>query len=200
MYTTHSPLLVDLRRFHLVRLLREESGEQGKPKCSRIRRATLDQVNRRLEEADGVAPGSYAAEGLEARLQTLMTPWTNEGFFAEVVVLVEGEDDRAAVTGVASVLGHELDSMDTSVIPCQGKTNLHKAAGVFEAFGLPVYTVWDSDEGDQDKKVEDNHRLLRFFGAEVEDHPAVVEAQYACFVVDLETTMRSELGEELYRS
>ena len=31
-----------------------------------------------------------------------MTPWMGEGFFADVVVLVEGEDDRAAILGYAN--------------------------------------------------------------------------------------------------
>jgi predicted ATP-dependent endonuclease of OLD family len=53
-----------------------------------------------------------------------MTPWTNEGFFANVVVLVEGEDDRAAILGMAKAMGYEFESMDIAVIPCMGKKNL----------------------------------------------------------------------------
>jgi len=34
----------------------------------------------------------------------------NEGFFAEVVVLVEGEDDRAAIHAVATLLDYDLES------------------------------------------------------------------------------------------
>ena len=46
-----------------------------------------------------------------------MTPWLNEGFFADVVVLVEGEDDRAALLGTAYVLGVDFDAMGFAVLP-----------------------------------------------------------------------------------
>ena len=122
-YTTHSPLLVDLQRFHQIRLLRKEKVEDGKPKQTRLSQATIEQVTQVIQKADGVA-GNYLPEGVHARLQTLMTPWTNEGFFANVVVLVEGEDDRAAILGMAKAMGYEFESMDIAVIPCMGKKNL----------------------------------------------------------------------------
>jgi len=122
-YTTHSPLLVDLQRFHQIRLLRKEKVEDGKPKQTRLSQATIEQVTQVIQKADGVA-GNYLPEGVHARLQALMTPWTNEGFFANVVVLVEGEDDRAAILGMAKAMGYEFESMDIAVIPCMGKKNL----------------------------------------------------------------------------
>jgi len=102
------------------------------------------------------------------------------------------------VLGAAASMNHNLDSMDIAVIPCLGKTNLHKAATVFEALRLPVYVIWDSDRGNREKKVGDNHRLLRFFGAKVEDYPSAVEDQYACLEVDLDTTTRAEIREQLF--
>jgi len=201
-YTTHSPLLVDLQRFHQIRLLRKEEVEDGKPKQTKIFQATMEQVTRVIEKADGVAEGTYLAEGVYARLQTLMTPWTNEGFFANVVVLVEGEDDRAAILGMAKAMGHEFESMDIAVIPCMGKTNLHKAAAIFMTLKIPTYVVWDSDEGKNTKKntKEDNHRLLRLFGAPLEDYPGKVTENFACFKRDMDTTLREELTPDTYDS
>jgi len=201
-YTTHSPLLVDLQRFHQIRLLRKEEVEDGKPKQTKIFQAKMEQVTRVIEKADGVAEGTYLAEGVYARLQTLMTPWTNEGFFASVVVLVEGEDDRAAILGMAKAMGHEFESMDIAVIPCMGKANLHKAAAIFMTLKIPTYVVWDSDEGKNTKKntKEDNHRLLRLFGAPLEDYPGKVTENFACFKRDMDTTLREELTPDTYDS
>lgn len=199
-YTTHSPLLVDLQRFHQIRLLRKEEVEDGKPKQTKVFQATIEQVTRVIEKADGVAEGRYSAEGAYARSQTLMTPWTNEGFFANVVVLVEGEDDRAAILGMAKAMGYEFESMDIAVIPCMGKKNLHKAAAIFMALKIPTYVVWDSDEGKKETKPEDNHRLLRLFDAPLEDYPGKVTENFACFKRDMDTTLREELTPDTYHS
>ena len=37
-----------------------------------------------------------------------MTPWMNEGFFADVVVLVEGEGDRSVIHATAQADGVDL--------------------------------------------------------------------------------------------
>jgi hypothetical protein len=196
-YTTHSPLLVDLQRFHQIRLLRKEKVEDGKPKQTKVFQATIEQVTRVIEKADGVKE-NYSTGGVKARLQALMTPWTNEGFFANIVVLVEGEDDRAAILGMAKAMGYEFESMDIAVIPCMGKKNLHKAAAIFMALKIPTYVVWDSDE--EKRKPEDNHRLLRLFGAPLEDYPGKVTENFACFKRDMDTTLRQELTPDTYDS
>ena len=90
-----------------------------------------------------------------------MTPWMSEGFFADVAVLVEGEDDRAAILGAAKAKGTELESNGFSIIPCGGKTSIDRPATIFRQLGIPVYLIWDADKEANDAKPEDNHRLLR---------------------------------------
>ena len=198
-YSTHSPLLVDIPTFPNVRVLRKIKEEADRPKCSRITCTDWDEVARILEEADAEPSGSYSGRTLEPRLRTLMTPWMNEGFFADVVVLVEGEEDRAAIEGVAAVLGHgDLESVGISVIPCMGKNNLDKPTAIFSNLGIPAYVIWDSDFGKKGAKSEDNHSLLRLFHQIVEDWPEKVTPQFACFKRDLYHTLRSEIGEDLY--
>jgi predicted ATP-dependent endonuclease of OLD family len=101
-------------------------------------------------------------------------------------------------------MGHEFESMDIEVIPCMGKTNLHKAAAIFKNLQIPTYVVWDSDEGKKDKKpednIKDNHRLLRLFGAPLEDYPERVTENFACFKVDMDTTLKKELTPGTYDS
>ena len=198
-YTTHSPLLVDLERFHQIRLIRKEEVEDGRPKQTKVFQTTIEQVTRVIEKAEGFEEGSYSPARVHASLQTLMTPWSNEGFFANIVVLVEGEDDRAAILGMAKAMGHEFESMDIAVIPCMGKTNLHKAAAIFMTLKIPTYVVWDSDEG-KNTKPKDNHRLLRLFGAPLEDCPGKVAENFACFKRDMDTTLREELTPDTYDS
>jgi len=196
--TTHSPLLVDLERFDQIRLLRRVDAAENQPKHAKVHHARMQNVTSIIEKAETGSDGKYNPEGTRARLRTLMTPWTNEGFFADAVVLVEGEEDRAAILAVAEDMGRSLDSMGIAVIPCRGKTNLLKLAAVFKAFSLPLFVVWDSDEGKEDSKVDCNRALLRFFGQEEEDYPDRIDRNFACFRTDMTSVIKQEAGEELY--
>jgi hypothetical protein len=128
-----------------------------------------------------------------------MTPWMNEGFFAGAVVLVEGEDDRAAVLGFASAGGHDFEGMGISVIPCIGKSNLDRPLMIFRRFGLPVYVIWDSDQGSQDADPRENRYLLRLVAQPEEDWPAVVGETFACFRTNIEDVLRTEIGDGVFR-
>ena len=197
-YTTHSPLLLDLRRFDQIRVLRKKHIDEGTPKQTEVYQASIEKVTQIIEYAETGNTGSYTPEGTLARLQTLMTPWTNEGFFAEVVVLVEGEEDRAVILGVAEFMGYNFDQEGIAVIPCNGKTNLVKVAAVFKAFSIPIYVIWDSDYGAKDPKVPTNHSLLRFVGKEVKDYPEMVGAEFACFKKNMTKALKREIGDDIY--
>ena len=197
-YATHSPLFVDIERLDCVRRLRKVSGPQNKPKETKIFRTTCDDVARIIEKADEKHEGTYTGETLSPRLRTLMTPWMNEGFFADVAVLVEGEEDRALTLGIAKAMGHDLESEGISVIPCMGKNNLDKATAIFRNLQIKTYTIWDSDHEGKDAKPEDNHRLLRLMDEPVEDWPEKVTENFACFKKNMTLTLCHEIGQELY--
>lgn len=199
-YTTHSPLFVGLDRFDQIRRLQKEAGAPGKPRISRSVAADLKGIAQALWKADGAKGSSYTADTLRPRCQAIMTPWTNEGFFADVAVLVEGEDDRAAILGMASALGQAFEAYGIAVIPCSGKTNLDRPYLIFSRIGIPVFVIWDNDRGNKDKSPnpEDNRRLLRLLGHAEEDWPCAVEKGFACFERDLETTLGQEIGRPLF--
>lgn len=197
-YSTHSPLFVDIKLFDKIRKLCKVREESNKPKQTKVIYANLHEVAKIIEEIDEKPKGTYTGSTLEARLHTIMTPRMNEGFFAEVAVLVEGEEDVAVILGVATVMEHDFESMDISVIPCMGKNNLDKPAAIFRKLGIPVYVVWDSDYKSERANPKDNHRLLRLFNQPIEDWPDKVTEHFACFKRKLSYTMRMEIGEQLY--
>lgn len=203
-YATHSALLVGIDRFNQVRRLKRSSPNPSAPKVTSVIGTTWDKVAHRIWLADGSPEVRYTGESIKPRVTTIMTPWMNEGFFAEVAVLVEGEDDRAAILGAAQALGLDLESDGCTVIPCNGKTNLDRPTSIFRELEIPTYVIWDSDrdkftkQADKENCIKENHRLLRIHGAAVEDWPEAISDSYACFRVDLETTMRAELGAALF--
>lgn len=197
---THSPLFVSVDRIDALRLLRRESFADGQPKATRVISTTLERLAEIVWRADGEPNPKYTGPTLLPRMKTIMTPWVNEGFFADVVVLVEGEDDRAALLGAAQILGIDIDGRGFAVIPCGGKTCLDRPFAIFSELGIPTYVVWDGDKTDKTAKPSDNHRLLRMLGQPVVDWPSGVAPNFACFATDLESTMRAEIGEAIYES
>lgn len=198
-YSTHSPLFVGIDRIDQIRLLRKVLSEESKPKVTKIITTNLDKVAEAVWKADGATGDKYTGKTLLPRLKAIMTPWMSEGFFADVAVLVEGEDDRAAILGAAKGTKRlELESEGFSVIPCGGKTCIDRPAIIFQQLGIPVYVIWDSDKGNSKAKPKDNHRLLRLMKQKEEDWPSKVEDNFACFEEKLEKTLCNEIGEEYF--
>ena len=196
-YTTHSPLLVGLDRFEHIRVLRKSTHENGKPKVTRLKKADMDVVADELRTANNSQGTRYTAETLRPRLQAIMTPWMSEGFFADIVVLVEGEGDRAAILGVAKSMNYDFDSLGITITPCSGKRNLDRPLVIFRQLGIPVYVVWDGDHKDNDAKLE-NKYLLRLLNQPEEDWPDFVRESCACFKTKLEKTLEDEVEKDLF--
>ena len=212
-YTTHSPLLVGLDRINQIRLLRKVPNGEGKPKITKVVSTTTDKVAEVLWHTDNKPELRYTGTSLLPRLQAIMTPWMSEGFFADVAVLVEGEDDRAAILGIAKALGYELEGNGFSIIPCGGKASIDRPYIIFHQLGIPVYIIWDGDYGkgetegvcekcgrhlDRKPDPKYNRRILRLLGCTETDWPECVKDKLACFKYDLETTLRNEIGDRLF--
>ena len=197
-YATHSPLFVGLDRFDQIRVLHKVPQVDGSPRATQLKQADMEAVAHELWEAGNQPGEKFTAETLRPRLQALMTPWMGEGFFADVVVLVEGEDDRAAVLGFAKSKSIDFDGLGITVIPCFGKPNIDRPLVILRQLGIAVYVVWDGDFGGNDAKPEDNRYLLRLLGELEEDWPHFVRDSAACFKTNLEMTLEDEIGKQSF--
>lgn len=197
-YATHSPLFVDLGRFNSVRMGRRVPGsDPTSPSRSEFSLARLEAVAAKLAAAHGADPSTYSAERLLPRLTTLMTPYVSEGFFADVALLVEGEEDRAFILAAAAHAGHDFEALGVAVLPVGGKTNLDRPFVIFTALGIPSYIVFD---GDSSKPARDAHRkankalLVLATGTGVETPATRVGATAASFADCMATTVTEEIG------
>jgi predicted ATP-dependent endonuclease of OLD family len=198
-YSTHSPLFVDLERFEQLRMFRKLVGDVGKPKHTNVTWTTIESIVRDLEIAKGMPKGTYSKESLKPHLQVLMTPWFNEGFFAKLVVLVEGITDRGTILGVALSVGSDLESRGVSVIPYNSKFSLIYALLIFRSLSIPVYGIWDSDfKSKSSQNIECNRTLLKSFDKPEEDYPEIVSDDFAVFKTNLRETFRTEVGTQFY--
>jgi predicted ATPase len=199
-YATHSPLFVGLDRFDQIRLFRKSDTQPGRPRQTKVVAASLEGVAETLWRSAGSSGPKFTVTTMRPRLAPLMTPWMSEGFFASVVVLVEGESDRAALLGAATAMGHDLEKEGISVIPCLGKSNLDRPHLIFREFGIPTYVVWDNDKGgkDPEKALAANRYLLRLLGQPEEDWPSAIRSTCAALAGNLEAVLENEIGSDVF--
>ncbi|MFY9981484.1 MAG: AAA family ATPase [Methanoregula sp.] len=213
-YCTHSPLFVGIDRINEIRLLKKVNNSQL-PKITKVVCTDLKRIAEKMCVIYEVGAGHFTEDNIVPRLKSIMTPWMNEGFFADVVVLVEGEDDRAALLGAANSINIDFESKGFAIIPCGGKSNIDRPYLIFTELGISAYILWDGDSGlgetegncvscgrplDKKPKPEENRRLLRLIGSDVVDWPKFINQKGGCFEKNLETTLKEELGPELYES
>lgn len=197
-YSTHAPLMVDFLRFNQLRVFRKIKATEGnKPKKTSITYTDLAQVSRFVESVKELPKNAVSDEALRQRLISLMTPWMNEGFFAKLVVLVEGIKDRALILGEALKRNRDFESMGINVIPCSGKNSMTEAIAIYKCLEIPTYVVWDSDEG-KEEGIPANKNILRCHDCEPEDYPCRMTDAFCCIKTNLERVFHEEIGVSNY--
>jgi hypothetical protein len=82
-------------------------------------------------------------KAVQKRLPTTFS----EGFFADAVVLVEGDTDRVVLECLAERLGTPLDERGISLLELGGKSGLRIPHAVFTSLDIPAYVIADGDAG-----------------------------------------------------
>ena len=192
-YCTHSPHFVGLDRIQQIRLIKKDKVENKVPKTTKIISTDIKTL---VTELNYLSDGRFRDDNISLMLQAIMTPLMNEGFFAKVVVLVEGPSDRAAILGTAEAMGVELESMGVSVIPCDGKSSMYMPAVIFRELEIPTYLIWDNDKngkGSATAKMR-NRTLLKLLKESEEDFPSSIKPNYACLDCNLEKIIEDKIG------
>ena len=204
LYCTHSPLFVDIGMFNAVRRLSKTSHPQEPeaPKISKCNSAVAQMLAEKLQRAQTRQPRNpFTGESLIARCGHLMGPWINEGFFADVAVLVEGDEDRAAILGCAEEMSLNLESIGVAIIPVGGKSNLDRPYLVFSSIEIPTFVVFDADLDEPDE-ITMNRSLQKLFGIEeaaIVDFPeGGVFNAYAVMSPNMTGYLKAQSGDDAY--
>ena len=192
---THSPLFVEVREAHRIRLVRrvEKSGQLD---------VTVSTVS-----LDECAKKTAAIQGYKTNLEKyklglhVFNYNIAEGLFSKAVIMVEGETDRAFLEG--HFISSDFDPLTKglTISPVNGKTNLDKPISIFSELGIPVFSIADNDQD----KVKDNPKINRLIQTlsgvpsdEAQDFPVGIFGSALFLESNLETYVRSKVNQSEY--
>ena len=127
---THSPIMVDLSKPHVTLVRVTNDGENG---------TLLHQVSHDLFDND---------ERHEMQMLNRFNPYTCEAFFADRVILVEGDTETVALRTLMNRLKDEenLTADDhLCVLNCGTKMSIPLFQKVLRHFGIPYFVLHDID-------------------------------------------------------
>jgi putative ATP-dependent endonuclease of the OLD family len=196
LYSTHSPLFVGIDRVPEIILLRKQRVSGDAVGYTTATQVTGDDIAHELWRT--VDPSGerepFTWQTLRPRMTAVMNAYVNEAFFAEMVVLVEGEEDRAAVLAAAELMGFDFEAAGVSVIPCGGKDNLNRPLLTLRTFAVPVFVIWDVDNNPAS-----SHNKILTSALELEGKLSPWPGSHcgdtwSCFNPDLTKTIIADLG------
>jgi predicted ATPase len=82
----------------------------------------------------------------------------SEMFFAQAVVLVEGQTERLALPFIFRAQGHDPDAEGIAIVEVGGKSNLPIAARLLHELAIPFVIVFDADRGAASAALDDEIR------------------------------------------
>jgi len=208
MYTTHSPYLVDLHRFNCIRLIRKQPSADCKVPHTVVTHFTFSQMSQELATICKTDPASYTPESVRAHAMSVMNTIVNEGFFSDVVVVVEGPSDVGVLWKLQEILNKNWSQLGISVVPAGGKNNIDRPTLIFRGLSIPTYFLFDADsrykgKGDKDEKntINRNRRYLCLADATLEDFPNTqAHENWAVFNDKLESELQLAIGSEEFNA
>lgn len=171
--TTHSPYFVGIDSFLSVRRVEKVPCPAG-PMQTKVKFTDLASVGNDVLMAMGRATDATELSSW-ARLKSVLGLRASEGFFADGVILVEGDEDEAAIEALAQSRGVSLDAAGIAIIPSGGKTKLPNLHALYKRLGIRVFTMFDADcdkASDDDAKTDFNIALLKMIGEMPTGRPA----------------------------
>lgn len=195
-YSTHSGNFINIEYFDRICLVEKREDSQGNM-STQVRQVPLgDLLNRRRSLHPGI---SVTERSLRERYRNICRLEHNEAFFARKIVLVEGETEEYALPIYARALGYDFDSNNVSVVNAHGKDNLDQLYQMYQAFGIPIYLIFDNDRGGEEGKLRANETLLRLLDQPVCREPdGVIADVFAILEGDFEKEMMRYLGDGKY--
>ena len=178
-YATHSPYFIEPRYFDQIRRVTRRPVPGSYPRV-RVTHASVESVCKRLE--------GYEAElSVKSRWDQICLRHLPEAFFADGVILVEGDGDKAILEGATGTL-NSLAVAGVAVAAAGGKTKMLIPHAILAELDINTLLIFDNDSGcrirmERQQKDEvdielaeftirdQNHKILKYFDLPERDYP-----------------------------
>ena len=190
--TTHSPAFVDILGLEGLVVVRKSAGSTS------VKQIDRHQLRQRCIEM-GVPPARVTVANILPFYAASATREILEGFFAQVVVLVEGPTEALALPVYLERIGLSVAKEGIAIIPVFGKGSLGKWWRLFRAYDIPCYVIFDNDAEDDEGGGKRRDALTAIGIPEPEQGGLVatdawlVGEHFSVFGADFETALRQAL-------
>jgi hypothetical protein len=176
-YATHSPWFIEPGAFHQIRRLRRVV-DDGEPRTV----VTAASHQRVIDSLAGIMSEATVRKQIDKACPQQLA----EAVFADSLILVEGETDKAVFEAIAARDGG-FATRNAAVIDVSGKDSLPLCRAILDSLDIPTLLVADNDldhrldtDDEQSEKAREaesrakrsNRRLLKAIGNAEEDWPA----------------------------
>lgn len=193
LYSTHSNLFLDMKHFDEICLVRRR--QHGKGFATEVTQlsmnATIDDLEARHSHTNPTP------QSMRERYSHAYNPIRNEGFFADKVVVVEGQSEEYSLPIYADALGFNFDRDNISVVSAGGKGIIDRLYRVFNEFGIPCYLIFDGDKDHHESDVKNQTRLLmQLMGREdaVPEH-TIIDGKFTVFANKWEDELANSVAD-----
>lgn len=154
-YTTHDPAFIRLEYFDEIRLVRKNPSHESI--VNSVGWSIFDK-NKLWKDIFGRLK---TEESRRNELYNKCHGEQDEGFFAEKVILVEGNTERYALPIYFQKLQFDLDKENIALIEAGSVDAIKAVHAIFSAFGIPVYVIFDGDKP-KEKEYEEYIKIVHF--------------------------------------
>jgi energy-coupling factor transporter ATP-binding protein EcfA2 len=205
LYGTHSPYFVEISDFDRVRLARKIlTPDYDVLQCA-ITAFSKAQAAAMLAQISDVPLDRVSGDSFVAHAVPVMSSIVNEGFFADVVLVVEGLTEVGIFWGLQTILRSGWDGFGIVIVPAEGKSKIDRPTVIFRGLQIPTYFVFDADakhKGDAKKEpatAKLNERYMRLAGVPPQPFPpTIVNSHWAVFEDDVEDVIELAVGETAF--
>lgn len=204
--STHSDSFIDTEYFQSIgRVIKIDDDENEGKKCSTLITCSKQNlVNHCI--ATGVPVAKTNVANITEFYKTTSNVRLNEGFFARLLVLVEGETEELSIPEYLKNADIDCDALGVSIIPVQGKNQIPKYWRLYSKFNIPIVVMFDNDNAPE--KVSSNIQLATCFDIPIDDIlngvvlAKEIESPRGCKAIvmqtDFEFSIRTEVTAAVY--
>jgi predicted ATP-dependent endonuclease of OLD family len=205
-YSTHDSHFVAVEYFDEIRLFKKVRSD--KPKTL-IYEFSVEKLIQHYKTCYGI---DINEKSLRHRFGHICDETKNEGFFAQKVILIEGETEKYSLPIYFAHKGFDIDNERIAMISAGSVDNISYLYVMFNEFHIPCYIIFDGDKSSTDpaqltgdkrddakNKSKRNRELLSFAGEQIDSNvefvfPATaIKDRYAVWEKDFETTFQKPL-------